>query len=78
MLLQITGSRVSLCLALVGCIKGVVAADILSTDGFSECGSGPQDVTVQQFHLSFDRDTKNLDFTVAGNSKVSENVTGKP
>jgi hypothetical protein len=52
------------------------AADILSTSGFTECGNGPQDVTVSDFQLSFDRSTKELDFAVAGESKVSQNVTG--
>jgi hypothetical protein len=52
------------------------AADILSTSGFTECGNGPQDVTVSQFQMSFDRATKELDFAVAGESKVSQNVTG--
>jgi hypothetical protein len=60
-------------LALAGLAAG---ADVLSTSGFSECGNGAQDVTVSQFELSFDRDTKQLIFAVAGFSKVSENVTG--
>ena len=60
----------------MGLLSMTGAADLLSTSGFTECGNGPQDVTVSQFQLSFDRATKELDFAVAGESKVSQNVTG--
>jgi len=63
-------------IAVLGLITTVSAADTLSTSGFQDCGNGEQDVTVSQFHLSFDRNTNELDFTVAGNSKISQNVTG--
>jgi hypothetical protein len=62
--------------AAMGLLSMTGAADILSTSGFTECGNGAQDVTVSQFHLSFDRATKELNFAVAGESKVSQNVTG--
>jgi hypothetical protein len=68
--------RVRLGLAALGLISTVLAVDILSTSGFQDCGNGDQDVTVSQFHLSFDRNTKELDFIVAGDSKISQNVTG--
>jgi hypothetical protein len=68
--------RVRLSLTALGLITTVSAADILSTSGFQDCGNGEQDITVSQFHLSFDRNTKELDFIVAGNSKISQNVTG--
>lgn len=68
--------RLRLSLAALGLISTVSAVDVLSTSGFQDCGSGQQDVTVSQFHLSFDRNTKELDFIVAGNSKISQNVTG--
>ena len=69
--------RVSLWLGSLGLVGLAAAADVLSTSGFSECGNGAQDVTVSQFDLSFDRDTKQLTFDVAGLSKVSQNVTGR-
>jgi hypothetical protein len=62
--------------AAIGLLSMTGAADVLSTSGFTKCGNGPQDVTVSQFQLSFDRATKELDFAVAGESKVSQNVTG--
>jgi hypothetical protein len=68
--------RASLWLSALGLMGMAAGADILSTSGFSECGSGEQDVTVSQFELSFDRQTKLLTFAVVGSSKVSENVTG--
>ena len=68
--------RVVLGLAALGLISTVSAVDILSTSGFQDCGNGEQDVTVSQFHLSFDRNTKELDFIVAGESKIVQNVTG--
>lgn len=68
--------RADLWLGALGLMGLAAGADILSTSGFSECGSGAQDVTVSQFELSFDRETKQLTFAVAGSSKISENVTG--
>ena len=68
---------VRLGLAALALITSVSALDILSTSGFQDCGNGEQDVTVSQFHLSFDRNTKDLNFIVVGNSKKSQNVTGK-
>lgn len=53
-----------------------VSADTLSTSGFTECGTGAQDVTVSQFQINFDRTTKEIMFAVAGTSKVSQNITG--
>jgi hypothetical protein len=55
-----------------------VSADTLSTSGFTECGTGPQDITVNQFQLSMDRTTKEIVFAVAGTSKISQNITGIP
>lgn len=71
--------RPSMALYLVGslCLSSLVsAANLLSTSGFQDCGNGTQDVTVSQFQLSFDRATNELVFAVAGNSKVSQKVTG--
>jgi hypothetical protein len=58
-------------------VISTVAADTLSTNGFTECGNGPQDVSVSQFQINFDRTTKEIVFAVAGTSKLSQNITGK-
>jgi hypothetical protein len=68
--------RVRSWLVALGLFTAVEAADILSSSGFQVCGNGTQDITVSQFELSFDRSTNVLLFAVAGNSKVSQNVTG--
>jgi len=77
MLLRTSRSRAPLYLAFLATISNVLAADVLSTSGFTQCGNGTQDVSVQQFQLTFDRNTQNLDFAVAGESKVSQNVTAQ-
>lgn len=69
--------RVGVLIAALGSLIGVTASDVLSTSGFQDCGSGVEEISVSQFHLSFDRITKELDFTVAGVSKASQNVTGR-
>ena len=68
--------RVKLWLVALGLLTAVEAADILSSSGFQVCGNGTQDITVTQFELSFDRSTNELVFAVAGNSQISQNVTG--
>ena len=68
--------RFRLGLVVFALLSSASAADVLSADGFQNCGNGDQDVTVSQFHLSFDRSTKELTFAVAGESKKSQNVTG--
>jgi|SRR5271154_3266655 hypothetical protein len=68
--------RVRSWLVALGLLTAVEAADILSSSGFQVCGNGSQDITVTQFELNFDRSTNELVFAVAGNSQVSQNVTG--
>lgn len=68
--------RVRLWLVALGLLTAVEATDILSSSGFQVCGNGTQDITVSQFELSFDRSTNELVFAVAGNSQISQNVTG--
>jgi hypothetical protein len=74
---MLVGIRVGVVIAALGSLIGVTASDVLSTSGFQDCGNGVEDVAISQFHLSFDRTTKELDFMVAGVSKVSQNVTGR-
>jgi hypothetical protein len=69
--------HVQAALAALGFLITVSATDVLSSSGFQTCGNGTQDVTVSNFQISFDRSTNELTFDVAGDSKVSQDVTGK-
>jgi ML-like domain len=69
--------RLPAAVAVLGLLATVSATDILSSSGFQICGNGTQDVTVSNFDISFDRSSNVLTFNVAGESKVSEDVTGK-
>lgn len=66
-----TGFTASVLLALLG---RVLAADIISTSGFSSCGAGDSSIQVQNVDISFDRSTNKITFNVAGNSAVSQDV----
>jgi Tol biopolymer transport system component len=70
--------RVSACFTTLALLVSTVSADTLSTSGFTECGTGPQDIAVNQFQISMDRTTKEIVFAVAGTSKISQNITGIP
>jgi hypothetical protein len=59
-----------------GVVSGVRAVDVLSTTGFATCGNGTQDISVSEFDMSFDRTNNELNFAVAGNSLISQNVIG--
>jgi ML-like domain len=59
-----------------GVVSGVRAVDVLSTTGFATCGNGTQDISVSEFDMSFDRTTNELNFAVAGDSVISQNVIG--
>lgn len=54
---------------------GVWAGDIISTDGFSNCGNSDSSIQVQNLDISFDRSTSTITFNVAGTSKISQDVT---
>ena len=51
-----------------------LAADIISTDGFSNCG-GDSSIQVQNVDISFDRSSNKIKFNVAGMSSKSQEVT---
>lgn len=55
--------------------RGIWAADIISTDGFSNCGKGDSPIEVQNVDISFDRTTNTITFDVLGTSKESQDVT---
>ena len=52
----------------------ILAADTLSTTGFSLCAADP-DIQVQKLDLSFTRSTRELIFNVAGTNEKEQNVT---
>lgn len=51
------------------------AGDIISTNGFSSCGSADSSVQVQNVDIAFDRSTNKITFNVAGTSKIEQDVT---
>lgn len=59
-------------LALCGSALG---ADIISTDGFSNCGSSDSTIQVHNVDISFDRSTNTITFDVSGTSNVEQDVT---
>ena len=61
-------------LALCG---SALAADIISTDGFSTCSTGDTTINVQKVDISFDKSTNTITFDVAGTSAISQDVTAQ-
>lgn len=53
---------------------GVLGGNILSTDGFSTCVNDPT-VEVQKLNVTYNKNTRQLVFDVAGASKEAQNVT---
>lgn len=52
---------------------GVLAGDVLKTNGYSSCLNGASDLTVNKLDIEFDRSTKKIKFDVGGtNSKKQE------
>ncbi|PHH86211.1 hypothetical protein CDD83_10572 [Cordyceps sp. RAO-2017] len=50
------------------------AADILKTDGFSDCGTDDS-IKVDKVDIAYDKETKSVTFDVAGSSLKEQNVT---
>lgn len=59
-------------LALCGSALG---ADVISTNGFSNCNKGDSTIRVNKLDISFDRATNEITFDVSGTSDVSQDVT---
>jgi hypothetical protein len=53
---------------------GVFGTQILSTDGFSNCG-GNTDIQVQKMDVQYDNAAKKVTFDVAGTSNKQQDVT---
>lgn len=53
---------------------GVIAGDILKTNGYSSCLSGPSDIRVNKLNIEFDRNTKKVKFDVSGTNEKEQKV----
>jgi hypothetical protein len=53
---------------------GVLAADVLKTNGFSSCLDGTGDIQVNKLDIEFDRSTKKVKFDVSGTNEVEQKV----
>lgn len=54
---------------------GVLAGDVLKTNGYSSCLSGPSDIKVNKLDIEFDRASKKLVFDVSGTNEKEQKVT---
>lgn len=53
---------------------GALAGDILKTSSFMDCGSDPS-VKVDHINISYNKNTRTVDFDVAGTSNTMQNVS---
>jgi hypothetical protein len=53
---------------------GVLANDVLKTDGYSSCLNGNSDITVNKLDIQFDRTTKKIKFDVSGTNGKEQKV----
>ena len=69
------GVRSILLLALLSALPvSVLGGDVLTTSGYSSCVNNPT-VDVNKMNVTYDRNTRQLSFDVAGISKQVQNVT---
>jgi hypothetical protein len=56
---------------------GVLAGDVLKTNGYSSCLDGTGDIKVNKLDIAFDRSTKKVTFDVSGtnNKETKVNAT---
>ena len=62
------------CLTALALLSGVLASDVLKTNGFSDC-SNNSTITVNNVDIQFDRSTNLLTFDVSGSSSKQQAVT---
>ena len=53
---------------------GVLANDVLKTNGYSSCLTGNSDITVNKLDIEFDRSTKKVKFDVSGTNAKEQKV----
>ncbi|KAL6904344.1 TRP domain-containing protein [Trichoderma evansii] len=66
-------TRRALCLGAM-LMTGVMGDQILTTTGFTDCGSLPS-VTIHQLSVTYDNNARTVTFDIEGVSTISENVT---
>jgi hypothetical protein len=69
--------KASAVLASLAILPSVLAADVLKTNGFSNCNNGSSTVKVNNVDISFDKSTGNIDFDVSGTSTEQQFVTAE-
>lgn len=55
-------------------LPAALAADVIKTDGFSNCIDDPK-ITVEKMNIQYNKDTNEVVFDVAGSSQKEQNVT---
>jgi len=60
--------------ALLGCLPAVLGGDVISTSGFSTCLDNST-IEVKNLDVSYNKNTRVINFNVAGESKKVQNVT---
>jgi ML-like domain len=58
-------------------LPSVLGADILKTDGFTNCNNGNSTINVKNVDIQFDRNTNEITFDVAGSSSREQDVTAE-
>ncbi|EAT90017.2 hypothetical protein HBI56_035000 [Parastagonospora nodorum] len=53
---------------------GVLAGDVLQTNGYSSCLNGPAEIKVNKLDIQFDRGTKKVVFDVSGTNEKEQKV----
>lgn len=53
---------------------GVLANDVLKTNGYSSCSTGDTDIKVNKLNIEFDRTTKKITFDVSGTNGKEQKV----
>lgn len=64
-------------LALLSLLPSALGAQILKTNGFSNCNNGTSTIKVNNVDISFDRSTNEIQFDVSGTSTKVQEVTAE-
>lgn len=68
-----SAARKALCMGAM-LMTGVMGDQMLTTTGFTDCGSLPS-ITIQQLSMTYDNDARTITFDIEGTSTNSQNVT---
>lgn len=68
-------TAVKLLLASTALIQTALSADVLTTDGFTNCNNGSSTIDVEKVDITFDKSTSQVTFDVAGSSSEQQYVT---